>query len=94
MITVRNTNHFTLRGRSAVGVLLALTATKALTALVMSFPLVWLVNHVFGAGAIQAIFGADRLSYLRCVGLFAIWFAAQVKIKISGPAQIEIEGER
>lgn len=93
-MTVRKTDHSTLTGWSAVGVLATITVTKALTALVMSFPLAWLINHVFGAGAIRAIFGASHFSYWRCVGLFAIWFAARVKIKFSGPAQIKIEGDR
>jgi hypothetical protein len=30
---------------------------------------------------IRAIFASDRLGYWRCVGLFAIWFAATVRIK-------------
>ena len=92
-MTVRNSNHLTLTGWPALGAFVTIALTKALTALVMSFPLAWLVNHVFGAGAIRAIFGADRLSYWRCVGLFAIWFAARVKIKFSGPAQIKVEGD-
>lgn len=94
MTTVRKTDHPTLNGWSAAGVLATITVTKALTALVMSLPIAWLVNRVFAAGAISTIFGADRLSYWRCVGLFAIWFAARVKIKFSGPAQIKIEGDR
>ena len=63
-----------------------------MTALVISFPLEWLDNHVFGVGAIQALFGTGHFSYWRCVGMFAIWFAARVKIKFSGPVQIKIEG--
>jgi hypothetical protein len=73
---------------------MALTVTKALTALVMSLPIAWLINHVFASGTIRAIFGADRVSYWHCVGMFAIWFAARLKIKFSGPALIEIEGDR
>jgi hydrogenase/urease accessory protein HupE len=94
MMTVRKKDLTTLSGWPAMGVLATIAITKALTALVMSLPLAWLVNRVFAAGAIHAIFGADRLSYWRCVGLFAIWFAARVKIKFSGPAQIEMEGDR
>jgi hypothetical protein len=93
MTAVRNTDHLTLTGWSAVSILAMITITKALTALVMSFPLAWLVNHVFGVGAIQAIFGTGHFSYWRCVGLFAIWFAARVKIKFSAPAQVKIEGD-
>jgi hypothetical protein len=95
MTAVRKKDHFTLSGWPAVGVLATITITKALTALVMSYPLVWLANHEFSAGCvIRAIFGTDQVSYWRCVGLFAIWHAARVRIKFSGPAQIEIEGKR
>ncbi len=93
-MTVRKTDHSLLTGWSALGVLATIAITRVLTALVMSFPLAWLVNRVFGAGAIHATFGTDHFSYGRCVGLFAIWFAAGVKIKFAGPAQIKIEGER
>jgi uncharacterized membrane protein YecN with MAPEG domain len=91
MSTVGKTGHAT--GWSAVGILATITVTKALTALVVAFPLAWLVNQIFWARAIHAIFGSDRLSYWRCVGLFAIWFAARVRIKFSGPAQIKVEGD-
>ena len=50
----------------------------------MSFPLAWLVNHIFAAGAIRAIFGTDRFNYWRCVGLFVFWYAARGQIKFSG----------
>jgi len=93
MMTVRKTDHSTLTGWSAVGALATIAITKALTALVMSLPIAWLVNRVFGTGAIQATFGASHFSYWRCVGLFAIWFAARVKIKSSGPAQVKMEGD-
>ena len=93
MSTVRNADHVT--GWSAVGVLATIAITRALTALVMSFPLAWLTNHVFSGGvAMNTASGSDRLSYWRCVGLFAIWFTARVKIKFSAPALIEIEGDR
>ena len=92
MSIIRKADQVT--GWPAVGVLMALTVTKALTALVMSFPIAWLINHVFASGTIRAIFGADRVSYWHCVGMFAIWFAARLKIKFSGPALIEIEGDR
>lgn len=93
MSTVRKTDHIT--GWTAVGVIATIAITKALTALVMSFPIAWLINHVFAGGlAIHALFGADRLSYWRCVGLFVIWFSARVRIKFSGPALVEIEGDR
>jgi hypothetical protein len=93
MLTVRKANDFTLTGWSAAGALVTIALTKVLTALLMSFPLAWLVNHVFGTSAIQAIFGTGHFSYWRCVGLFAIWFATRVKIKFSDPAQIKMEGD-
>lgn len=95
MMSVRNSNHLTLRGWPALGVIVTIAATKALTALVLSYPLVWLANQEFAAGgALHFVFGADRLSYWRCVGLFAIWHAARLRIKFSGPAQMKMEGDR
>lgn len=89
------TDHFTVTGWSAVGALVMIVLAKALTALVLSYPLVWLVNKEFATGgAIQAVFGTDHVSYWRCMGLFAIWHVARIRIKFSGPAQIEIEGKR
>jgi len=95
MITDRKANHLTLTGWPA-GVAFALIAlTKVLTALVLSYPLAWLANHEFAAGgAIRAVFGTNQVSYLRCLGLFAIWHVARIRIKFSGPAQIEIEGKQ
>lgn len=95
MTPVRKTDNSALTGWSAVGALATVAVAKALTALVMSFPLSWLASYVFGGGvALRALFGPDSLSYRRCVALFAIWFAARVRIKFSGPAQIEIGGKR
>ena len=71
----------TLTGWPAVPVFLMLAITQVLTPLVMSLPITWLVNHVFSANAIHAIFASDRLGYWRCIGLFAIWCAATVRIK-------------
>jgi len=93
MITVGKTDHVNLTGWPAVSVLLALMTTRVLTILVISSPIAWLINHVFAASAIRAIFGADHFSYWRCVGLFAIWHSARVRIKISGLAQIKMEGD-
>jgi len=70
----------TLRGWPAVPVFLVLAGTQVLTALVISLPITWLVNHVFATSAIRAIFASDRLGYWRCVGIFAIWFAATARI--------------
>ncbi len=71
----------TITGWAAVPIFLTLVVTQVLTALVMSLPITWLVNHVFSANAIHEIFASDRLRYWRCVGPFAIWFAATGRIK-------------
>jgi purine-cytosine permease-like protein len=93
MITEPVANSLKLKGWSVVSTIMALTAPKVLTALVVSFPLEWLVDHILAASTIHAIFGADHVGYWRCVGLFAIRFATQVRIKLLGPAQIEVEGD-
>jgi len=95
MTTVRNTDHSTLTGWSAVGALATIAITQTSTALLIAFPLSWLASKVFGGGiALHALLGENHLSYWRCVGLYAIWFAARVRIKFSGPAQIAIEGKQ
>lgn len=71
----------TLRGWPAVPVILMLVATNGLTALVLALQITWLVNRVFAASAIHAIFARDQLGYWQCVGMFAIWFAAIARIK-------------
>lgn len=94
---VGKTDHSTLSGWSAVGALVMIVLTKALTALVLAYPLAWLATAVFGGGsasALRALFAEGHLSYWRCVGLFAIWHVARLRIKLSGPAQIEIQGDR
>jgi hypothetical protein len=58
-----------------------LALTQVLTALVLSLPVEWLVNHLFGANIIHAVFGVERLGYWRVVGLFALVFVARFKIK-------------
>lgn len=85
MMAARNSNDLTLTGWPAVGVFATITITQALTALAMAYPLSWLVSHEFSPGIIHLLWGEDRLSYWRCVGLFALWHAARVKIKVSGP---------
>lgn len=62
-------------------VFLMLVVTNCLTALVMALPITWLVNRVFAASAIHAIFARDQLGYWQCVGMFAIWIAATARIK-------------
>ena len=90
-MTLGKKDHFTLSGWPAVGVMMALALTKSLTALIMSVPIVWLVRHIFSGALLRLLFGADGLGYWRCVGLFAIWFAARIRITISGPSQIQIQ---
>lgn len=94
MMTVRQKDHSTLSGWPAVGVMMTLAVTRSLTTLLMAVPIVWLVRHIFSGALLRLVFGEDDLSYWRCVGLFAIWFAAQVRIKVSGPSQIQIAGDR
>jgi hypothetical protein len=77
-----------------VGTLATILITQTSTALLMSFPLSWLASRIFGGVVFQTLLGESRLSYWRCVGLYAIWFVARVKIKFSGPAHIAIEGKR
>lgn len=76
-----------LEGWPAVPLFLMGAVTPVLTALVVSIPMTWLVNHVFAVGAIRAIFGVDHLGYWRVVGLFALAFAAGFKIKVHGPSK-------
>lgn len=80
---------WTLKGWQAVPLFLMLAVTPVLTALVMSIPVAWLVNHVFAVDAIHAIFGVEQIGYWRVVGLFALWFAAGFKIKVHGPSKQE-----
>lgn len=74
-------DSMTLNGWAAVPIFLMAVLTQALTALVMAAPITWLVNHVFSASAIHAVFANDKLGYWQCVGMFAIWFAAKGRIK-------------
>lgn len=62
----------TLRGWDAVIGMAGVLLSWAGTALLMSFPIVWMINHVFAAGAIRAVFGGDPLRYWQCVVVFAI----------------------
>ncbi len=94
MRTVRKTNDLTLTGWPAVGALAMIAITKALTAFVMAYPLAWLASHIFATGELlRFVFGAEGLSYWRCIGLFALWHVARARIKFSGPTQIQIEGD-
>lgn len=58
-----------------------MVGTQALTALVMSLPITWLVNHVFAASWIDPIFASDHFAYWQCVGIYPIWFTAKGRIK-------------
>ena len=80
-----NDEGVTLTGWPAVGMFLTLAVTAVLQALIMAFPIEWLVGEVFSTPAIRAVFGVERLNYWRVVGLFAIWFASRARIKIHGP---------
>lgn len=79
--------NWTLVGWPAIPVFLMLAVTPVLTALVISLPVAWLVNHIFAAGAIHSIFGVEHLGYWRVVGLFAILFAIDFKIKFRGSSE-------
>lgn len=79
--------NWTLVGWPAVPVFLMLAVTPVLTALVISLPVAWLVNHIFAAAAIHSIFGVEHLGYWRVVGLFAILFAIDFKIKFRGSSE-------
>lgn len=94
MNATRKTDNSTLSGWSAVGAMMALAATKTLTALAIAAPIEWLVRHVFAGAPLRFLFGEGGLGYWRCVGLFAVWHLARIRIKISVPARIEIEGDR
>lgn len=95
MMTLGKKDHSTLTGWSAVGALATIAITQTSTALLAAFALSWLASKTFGGGvALHALFGESRLSYWRCVGLFAIWFTARIRIKFSGPAQITLEGKQ
>lgn len=75
---------WTLTGWPAVPIVLMLVVTPVATALVVSLPVAWLVNHIFAANAIHSIFGVEHLGYWRVVGLFAILLSVNFKIKFSG----------
>lgn len=79
-----NDEGITLTGWPAVRMSLMLAVTPVLTALILAFPIQWLVDEVFSTPAIHAVFGVERLNYWRVVGLLAIWFASRAWIKIHG----------
>jgi hypothetical protein len=69
----------TLRGWDAVMGMAGVLFSWVCTALLISLPIVWMVNHVFAAGAIRTVFGCDRIRYWQCVMVFAIWYCTRVK---------------
>jgi hypothetical protein len=93
-MTVRNSNHVTLTGWPAVGAMMALAAIRSLAALLAAGPILWLGRHIFDGVLLRFVFGAEGLTYWRCVGLLAIWHVARLRIKFSAPAQIKIQGGR
>ena len=82
-----NDESWSLSGWPAVPVFLMLAVAPVVTALVISLPVSWLVNHIFATNAIRAIFGVGHLGYWRVVGLFAILFAAKFKVKFHGSSK-------
>jgi hypothetical protein len=73
--------HFVRLGGS-LSLFLMVAVTQVVTALVMSLPITWLVNHVFAATAIQPMFASDRFGYWQCMGMYAIWLSAKARIKV------------
>ncbi len=69
-----------LKGWDALIAITRILFSYAGSALLMSWPLAWLINHAFAPGAIRAVFGSDRLGYWRCAMVFAIWYCARVKV--------------
>ena len=82
-----NDESRTLKGWPAVRMFFMLAVTPVITALTLALPISWVVNREFAAGAIHAIFGVERFGYWRAVGLFALLFTTQFKIKVHGPSE-------
>jgi len=68
-------NFLKLRGRDAVMALAVVPFSYAGTALLMSWPLAWLINHAFAPGTIRAVFGGDKLGYWQCVSVSRLGIA-------------------
>lgn len=75
---------WTLAGWSAIPVFLTLAVTPVATALVVSLPMTWLINHEFSSSVLPLLFGVNHVGCWQVVGLFAIAFAAKFQIKCSG----------
>ena len=78
---------WTLAGWPAIPAFLLLAVAPVLTALVVSLPAAWLLNHIFAPNIILLVFGVQVLGYWRVVGLFALLFVTQFKIKIHGSSE-------
>ena len=78
---------WTLAGWPAIPAFLVLAVAPVFTALVISLPAAWLVNHIFAPNVLLFLFGVERFNYWRVVGLFALLFATQFKIKIHGSSK-------
>lgn len=76
-----------LTGWPAVPVIITLVVTPVLTALIMSLPVAWLVNHLFSPDAIHAVIGTEHFGYRHAVGFFALWYTARFKVKFQGPSK-------
>ena len=75
---------WTVAGWPAIPVFLTLAVTPVATALIVSMPIAWLTNHILSSSLLFFLFGVNHVGYWRVVGLFAIAFAANFKIKFSG----------
>ena len=71
----------TLRGWDGVMAFAGALLSSAGTALLIAFPISWLINHVFSEGAIRAVCGGGRFGYWQCVMVYAIWYCAGIKFK-------------
>lgn len=69
-----------LRGWDAVMAFGGVLFSYAGTAMLISWPTTWLINHAFASSAIRAVFDSDRLGYWQCVMVFGIWQCARVKV--------------
>jgi len=69
-----------LRGWDAVVAFGGVLLSYAGTAMLISWPTAWLINHAFAPGALRAVFGSDRLGYWQCVMVFAVLHCARVKV--------------
>ena len=74
----------TLRGWDGAMAMAGALLSSVGTALLISCPISWLINHAFSRGFIRVVFGGERLGYWQCVMVFAIWYCARIKFKFPG----------